>query len=172
MSWRAHAAILDLMTWPLTCAVSRFSSLRRVRHTQKLAKFIVDFSGFYLVGRESNVLWKHMGRYSSLGLNFLVLVVCICHCTAFYLPGLAPVSYCEPGKQTNPACLVSVVYDAFVIPVSPSLCFSGHTVDFEQKYQHIGLRNVILFRKIESRSCELKTWQVLNLAIGYRSQNS
>ena len=138
------------MTWPLTCAVCRFASLRRVRHPEvsNLKGLSSIFTGFYLLGRKSNVFSKHMGCYSSLGLNFLVLVVYICYCTAFYLPGLAPVSYCEPGKQTNPACLVSGVYDAFVIFISPSQCFSQRTVYFEQKFQHIGLRNAILFRKI------------------------
>lgn len=51
-----------------------------------------------------------MERYNSPGFVLLVLSAWISCCVAFYLPGLAPVSYCEPDKITdaNPACLVSV----------------------------------------------------------------
>ena len=50
----------------------------------------------------------HMGLDRSRVCLFVILIACISHNTAFYLPGLAPVSYCEPGKQTSPGCLVSV----------------------------------------------------------------
>ena len=50
-----------------------------------------------------------MDRCSSSGTFLLVFSAWISCCAAFYLPGLAPVSYCEKGKQTNKACMVSVV---------------------------------------------------------------
>ena len=49
-----------------------------------------------------------MGLNRSLAFLFVILTTSVSHNTAFYLPGLAPVSYCEPGKQTSPGCLVSV----------------------------------------------------------------
>ena len=49
-----------------------------------------------------------MDRCSSPGTFILVFSAWISCCAAFYLPGLAPVSYCEKGKESK-ACLVSVV---------------------------------------------------------------
>ena len=74
------------------------------------------FPGFYLLGRSKDTFSKHMDRFSSSGFVFLVFSACISSCIAFYLPGLAPVTYCEPpGKQTNPACLVGAVVLALAL---------------------------------------------------------
>ena len=64
---------------------------------------------------------KQMEHYSSLGLIWLVLCAWISCPAAFYIPGVAPVSYCETGKSTNPACLVrfgGVNFIYFEIPLS------------------------------------------------------
>ncbi|XP_058942377.2 transmembrane 9 superfamily member 2-like [Pocillopora verrucosa] len=53
-----------------------------------------------------------MEHYSSLGWIWLVLCVWISCPAAFYLPGLAPISYCETEKSTNPVCLSKI--DLFV----------------------------------------------------------
>ncbi|XP_066024730.1 transmembrane 9 superfamily member 2 [Pocillopora verrucosa] len=53
-----------------------------------------------------------MEHYSSLGLIWLVLCTWISCAAAFYLPGLAPISYCVTEKSTNPACLSKI--DLFV----------------------------------------------------------
>ena len=61
-------------------------------------------------------LYKHMEYYAhkgSPGFLLLVLSAWISCCVVFYLPGPAPVSYCEPGRASNPACLVSV-YLAYI----------------------------------------------------------
>ncbi|CAH3146023.1 unnamed protein product, partial [Pocillopora meandrina] len=42
----------------------------------------------------------------------LVLCTWISCAAAFYLPGLAPISYCVTEKSTNPACLSKI--DLFV----------------------------------------------------------
>ena len=61
-----------------------------------------------------------MERCNSLGFVWLFLSAWISCCAAFYLPGLAPVSYCEPGKQSsNPACVVSL--ESFEIYFSMSV---------------------------------------------------
>ncbi|XP_068686162.1 transmembrane 9 superfamily member 2-like [Montipora foliosa] len=44
-----------------------------------------------------------MGLENSLVFLFGLFNACVFHCTAFYLPGLAPVSYCEPGNK-SPGC--------------------------------------------------------------------
>lgn len=49
-----------------------------------------------------------MGLNRSLAFLFVILTTSVSHNTAFYLPGLAPVSYCEPGKQTSPGCLSKI----------------------------------------------------------------
>ena len=56
-----------------------------------------------------------MGLENSLVFLFGLFNACVFQCTAFYLPGLAPVSYCEPGKKTSPGCSVSVLWDLLVI---------------------------------------------------------
>ncbi|XP_015747209.1 PREDICTED: transmembrane 9 superfamily member 2-like [Acropora digitifera] len=50
----------------------------------------------------------HMGLERSRVCLFVILIACVSHNTAFYLPELAPVSYCEPGKQTSPGCLSKI----------------------------------------------------------------
>jgi len=69
---------------------------------------VAFLSVFNLLRPGKTALYRHMERYSSPGFIFLILSAWISCCVAFYLPGLAPVSYCEPGKASNPACLVSI----------------------------------------------------------------
>ncbi|KAK2566569.1 Transmembrane 9 superfamily member 2 [Acropora cervicornis] len=63
-----------------------------------------------------------MGLNRSLAFLFVILTTSVSHNTAFYLPGLAPVSYCEPGKQTSPGCLV--VFGERIAP-------SGYNITFK-----------------------------------------
>ena len=79
---------------------SEFWSLLRVF----LEVFSLIICWFLSFGTRKNTLSKHMDRYSLSAAFFLVLSAWISCSVAFYLPGLAPVSYCE--KQSNPACLV------------------------------------------------------------------
>ena len=64
------------------------------------------FNGILCIWSYRIVFSKHMEHYSSLGWIWLVLCVWISCPAAFYLPGLAPISYCETEKSTNPVCLV------------------------------------------------------------------
>ena len=64
------------------------------------------FNGILCIWRNRIVFSKHMEQYSSLGLIWLVLCTWVSCAAAFYLPGLAPISYCVTEKSTNPACLV------------------------------------------------------------------
>ena len=66
------------------------------------------------LGRGKNAFLKRMDHYSASGFVFLVFSACVSSCIAFYLPGLAPVSYCEPGKvareiSNGSDCLVGAV---------------------------------------------------------------
>ena len=76
------------------------------------------FPVFNLLRPGKTALYRQMECYSSPGLVFLVLSAWISCCMAFYLPGLAPVSYCEPGTASNPACLVSIIFWVVFICIS------------------------------------------------------
>ena len=66
-----------------------------------------------------------MDRCSSPGTFILVFSAWISCCAAFYLPGLAPVSYCEKGKESK-TCLVSVVSGSIRSLIISNLRPRGH----------------------------------------------
>ena len=53
--------------------------------------------------------------YTSCLLVMIVLLCLVALCNGFYLPGLAPVTYCKPGMETE-TCKVFVSVQ-FIIPV-------------------------------------------------------
>ena len=72
-------------------------------------KFKVEILSVFLIsGQRKSTFLKQMDHCSSPGTFILVFSAWISCCAAFYLPGLAPVSYCEKGKESK-ACWVSVV---------------------------------------------------------------
>ena len=92
-----------------TAHKSRFKRILKFGESCVVQWFVAAFLPvFNLFGPGKTALSDRMERYNLPAFILLVLSAWISCCVAFYLPGLAPVSYCEPGKKTNPACLVSV----------------------------------------------------------------
>lgn len=125
--WRghSHAQFSEFLYCAQKPLQANFEVWRKLWCTVVCCRFLPVFN---LFGPGKTALSNRMERY-----NFILLVLSawISCCVAFYLPGLAPVSYCEPGKITNPACLVSVWESLHIyflhLSVSPSV-FSTITV--------------------------------------------
>ena len=101
--WRdySHAQIFDFL-YCATRLLSKFCTL--CSNLEECIRGLTLF--FFCIWRNRIVFSKHMEQYSSLGLIWLVLCTWVSCAAAFYLPGLAPISYCVTEKSTNPACLV------------------------------------------------------------------